>query len=214
MKINPTFLAVTLLCLICASIYIWTKYGKQIKRWWQEWRRRHRGPPQLRPREQGDCTACARGYHHFSRRPRRDVVPWSEVKSARGRKKLADTTGYACLHIWCKYFGITDPVIHALVSDGYRGKNKDILYLRCQCCGKRKTSRAGTSMYRLKTPLHEVAMVMTALAEGLDISAACRIFGYHHATISGWLERAGQHGTRLQGAGVLPDHQGGAHPAG
>ena len=52
-------------------------------------------------------------------------------------------------------------------------------------------------MYRLKTPLHKVAMVMTALSEGVDISAASRIFGHHHTTISRWLERAGQHSARL-----------------
>ena len=198
MKINLTFLEVLLFVLCLSLTVIWLKYGKRLKRWWKEWRKQYRGPRQLRPREPGDCPECARGYHRLPRRPRQDVVPWSEIKDPRGRKKQVDTTGYACLHIWCKYFGNTDPAVHALVSDGYRGKNKDIWYLRCQCCGKRKTSRAGTPMYRIKTPLHEMAQVMTALAEGLDISAACRVFGYHHATISGWLERAGQHGAQLQ----------------
>jgi hypothetical protein len=80
-------------------------------------------------------------------------MPWSELKSVRGRKKRIDTNGYACLNIWCPYFGAADAVLYALVSDGSRGVKKDILYLRCQCCGKRKTSRAGTVMCRLKTPL-------------------------------------------------------------
>lgn len=53
-------------------------------------------------------------------------------------------------------------------------------------------------MYQLKTPLDEVAQVMTALGEGVDVSAAARIFGYHPTTIQRWLERAGQHGERLQ----------------
>ena len=99
--------------------------------------------------------------------------------------------------LWCRYFGIADAAIHALVSDGWRGINKDILYLCCQACGKRTTSRAGTPMYRIKTPLHRVAMVMTALSEGVDISAASRISGVHPTTISRWLERAGQHSERL-----------------
>ncbi len=38
---------------------------------------------------------------------------------------------------------------------------------------------------------------MTALSEGVDISAASRIFGHHHTTISRWLERAGQHSERM-----------------
>ena len=36
-------------------------------------------------------------------------------------------------------------------------------------------------------------MVLTALAEGLDPSAAERVFGYRHATITAWMSRAGEH---------------------
>jgi transposase-like protein len=36
-------------------------------------------------------------------------------------------------------------------------------------------------------------MVLTALAEGLDPSAAERVFGYRQATILTWLTRAGEH---------------------
>ncbi len=42
-------------------------------------------------------------------------------------------------------------------------------------------------------------MVLTALAEGLDLSAAERIFGYRHATIAAWLSRAGEHAQMLHG---------------
>jgi len=36
-------------------------------------------------------------------------------------------------------------------------------------------------------------MVLSALAEGLDPSAAERVFGYRQATVTTWLSRAGQH---------------------
>jgi transposase-like protein len=36
-------------------------------------------------------------------------------------------------------------------------------------------------------------MVLTALAEGLDPSAAERVFGYRQTTITTWLTRAGEH---------------------
>ena len=36
-------------------------------------------------------------------------------------------------------------------------------------------------------------MVLAALAEGLDASAAERVFGYRQATITTWLTRAGKH---------------------
>jgi len=40
-------------------------------------------------------------------------------------------------------------------------------------------------------------MVLTALAEGLDASAAERVFGFHQATITTWLSRAGEHAQTL-----------------
>ncbi len=40
-------------------------------------------------------------------------------------------------------------------------------------------------------------MVLAALAEGLDASAAERVFGYRQATITTWLSRAGQHAQTL-----------------
>jgi hypothetical protein len=40
-------------------------------------------------------------------------------------------------------------------------------------------------------------MVLTALAEGLDASAAERVFGYRQATISTWLTRAGEYAQTL-----------------
>ena len=40
-------------------------------------------------------------------------------------------------------------------------------------------------------------MVLTALAEGLDPSAAERVFGYRQATITSWLSRAGSHAQTL-----------------
>jgi len=40
-------------------------------------------------------------------------------------------------------------------------------------------------------------MVLSALAEGLDVSAAERVFGYRQATITTWLTRAGEHAQSL-----------------
>ena len=42
-----------------------------------------------------------------------------------------------------------------------------------------------------------LAVVLSALAEGLDPSAAERVFGYRQATITTWLSRAGQHAQTL-----------------
>jgi hypothetical protein len=80
-----------------------------------------------------------------------------------------------------------------LFGDGKHGRAEQIQTFRCQACRTTFTARRHTPLYRLKIPSHQVAIVLSALAEGLDASAAQRIFGYHQATITTWLTRAGRH---------------------
>ena len=169
----------------------------------------HHGPPQLReaakvrtrlhrllkPRSPDDCPACrlasppssAVGPAHAP------VRPWSEVKSRRGAPKRINTEGFAYPNPQCPYFGKTDAHIHALVGDGTHGCAEPIQTFRCQACRTTFSARRDTPLYRLKTPSHQVAMVLAALAEGLDPSAAERVFGFRQATITTWLSRAGEH---------------------
>src|SRR5262249_12702292 len=73
------------------------------------------------------------------------------------------------------------------------GQAEQIQTFRCQACRTTFTSRRNTPLYRLKTPCQRVAMVLSALAEGLDPSAASRVFGFRQATMTRWLTRAGRH---------------------
>ncbi len=123
--------------------------------------------------------------------------PWREVKSRRGAPKRVNTEGYACPNPKCLYFGITDDQIHALVGDGMHGHAERIQTFRCQACRTTFSARYHTPLYRLKTPSHQIAVVLAALAEGLDLSAAERVFGYRQATITTWLSRAGEHAQTL-----------------
>jgi IS1 family transposase len=84
-----------------------------------------------------------------------------------------------------------------LVGDGKHGHLERIQTFRCQACRSTFTSRGNTPLYRLKTPSQQIAMVLSALAEGLDPSAAERVFGYRQATITTWLTRAGVHAHTL-----------------
>jgi len=108
-----------------------------------------------------------------------------------------NTEGFACPNQQCVYFGITDAQIHALVGDGKHGQAEQIQTFRCQACRTTFSARRDTPLYRLKTPSHQVAIVLAALAEGLDTSAAERVFGYCQATITTWLSRAGKHAHAL-----------------
>jgi hypothetical protein len=96
------------------------------------------------------------------------VRPWREVKSRRGAPKRIDTEGFACPNQQCAYFGITDAHIHALVGDGKHGHAEQIQTFRGPACRSTFTARRHTPFYRLKTPSHQSAVVLAALAEGLD----------------------------------------------
>jgi IS1 family transposase len=149
----------------------------------------------LKPRTPLDCPSCRLACTPSpSVRPAPALVrPWCEVKSRRGAPKRVNTEGYACPNKQCAYFGITDAHIHALVGDGKHGQAERIQTFRCQACHTTFSARRDTPLYRLKTPSHHIALVLSALAEGLDPSAAERVFGYRQTTITTWLTRAGRH---------------------
>ena len=140
----------------------------------------------LKPRTPDDCSACRLASTPASAvgPAPAPVRPWRAVKSRQGASKRVNTDGYACPNQKCLYFGITDAQIHALVGDGKHGQAEHIQTFRCQACRTTFSARRHTPLYRLKTPSQQVAMVLSALAEGLDPSAASRVFGFRQATIT------------------------------
>ena len=150
----------------------------------------------LKPRSPHDCPACRLSCTPSSLvEPAPPAVrPWREVKSRRGAPKRLDTQGFACPNRQCPYFGITESQVHALVGDGTHGHAERIQTFRCQACRTTFSSRRHTPLYRLKTPSHQVAMVLTALAEGLDPSAGSPCLRlpschYHRLDVSSWRAR-------------------------
>jgi transposase-like protein len=156
-------------------------------------------PRRLKPRSPLDCPACCLASSPSSpgEPAPAPVRPWREIKSRRGAPKRVKTEGFACPNRACPYYGISDAQIHAVVSDGSSGKAERIQRWRCQACQTIFSARLHTPLSRLKTPSHRVALVLSALAEGLDLSAAERVFGIRHATITHWLVRAGAHAQSL-----------------
>jgi hypothetical protein len=115
--------------------------------------------------------------------PRQPPRPWRELKSRRGAPKRIATDGFACPNPSCTYFRNTDATIHALVGDGTHGKVERIQTFRCQACATTFSARRDTPLYRLKTASTRVAEVLTAVAEGLSVGAAVRVFGHSEGTI-------------------------------
>ncbi len=179
---------------------------------WLVWVWRHHRPPHaqdaatisqvqrlLKPRTPEDCSACRQQacIPAAIAPPRPPVRPWREVKGRRGAPKRIVTQGFFCPSRTCVYYRITDAQIHALVGDGTHGRCERIQTFRCQACRATFSARRQTPLYRLKTASSRVAEVLTALAAGLDIAAATRVFGHRHATITRWLTRAGKHSATL-----------------
>ena len=165
MKFDLTFLEFAFFALISLIVYFWTTYDRRIRRWLQDYFRRRRGSRQLKPKSPEDCSLCNRDICFLPHRAKPDIVPWSERKSRRGRPKTVPTNGHACLNPVCHNLAVADQEVHALVSNGRRGKQR-ILYLKCQACGGCRTSRYATPLYWLKTPLARFIMVMAIASNG------------------------------------------------
>jgi transposase-like protein len=190
----------TELLLLLLTLWLLWFYGDI---WWQMSREtpeetRKKKRRKLKPQTPDDCELCRLGVHKPRQRIFRKVTPWSDVKNASGRKKESNSEGRACPQRCCVYYGITDMRLHALVSNGWwDGKTERIRQWKCQACGCRFTDRRNTPLYRLKTASAQVAQALTAMAEGVDLSAMTRIFPFHHTTFSRWLAQAGEHGREL-----------------
>jgi hypothetical protein len=190
----------TLELMLWSALWVW---GCVV--WWQiyhagwqagEPKRRKR---RLKARSPEDCPACQsrQGLRGVNGRAAREVRPWSEVKGKGGRKKQSNTEGHACPNRACVYRGIREQKVHALVLQEKRGQTGAIWRLRCQACGQRFSERHDTVLARLKTPPERIELVLTLLAEGVDISVVVRVFGHCEETIVRWLERAGDHAALL-----------------
>jgi len=172
--------------------------------WCWRWVRQARLPsrPHLcrhwRPRTPDDCAHCRQGVDRPESAPQPVVVqPWREGRSRRGAPRRIATEGYACHTPGCPYAGNSDSQVHALVADGHHGRTERIQDFVCQACGKRASARWGTALFQLKTPPSRIGEVLSALAEGLSVCAAVRVFGHGEATITRWRDRAAQQAARL-----------------
>jgi transposase-like protein len=59
------------------------------------------------------------------------------------------------------------------------------------------TARRHTALYRLKASSVRVAQALHAIAEGLSLCAAARVYSIPETTLRSWLSRAGQHAKHL-----------------
>lgn len=148
------------------------------------------------PRSPDDCPQCSLRSPH---QPADliEIIPWKATRSPRGIKKRLSSEGVSCPNALCTYFGCAVESVHAIVSCGIRGKTDRIRRWKCQACGASVSERKFTPLYHLKTSPTRISLVMALLANGLDPSAASRVFSHDHRTVSRWLSRSGNHAAAL-----------------
>ncbi len=99
-------------------------------------------PRRLRPRTPHDCPACCQTTNAAATAaPTAVVPPWRSSQRRRGRPPTIATAGHACPNPACRYYGITDATVHALVGCGHHGA-EHIQDYRCQACGTKLSARA------------------------------------------------------------------------
>jgi len=182
----PLFVFVLMVCLLLSLALLWRHDWLYLRPSSQGGAKRSTLHRLLKPRCPDDCPACCPGSAALSGGvpAPASVRPWREGKSGRGAPKRIITEGFACPNPRCAANEIADAYIHALVGVGKHGQAERIQTFRCQACHSTFTARRYTPLYRLKTPSQQVAVVLSALVEGLDASAAERVFGYHQTTVT------------------------------
>jgi hypothetical protein len=88
-------------CLVYALLrMMWKQQRRRLKKLWKKVKK---GPPRRwQPKSPKDCPSCQAGVSLSLPRIRREVKPWSQVKSTRGRKEADQDAGF-CLpeHALC-----------------------------------------------------------------------------------------------------------------
>lgn len=192
-------LAVAIWAALFVSLIFRLYWLLKVARLWPigaELREQLNGTRQWRPRSPLDCAACcAMAPPHSGILV--EIQPWSQIRNRRGAKKRIDSQGQACKNPACVYYNNPAAAVHAMVSDGVRGKTDSIRRWKCQACGRTVTERHNTVLFHLKTPPPLICRIMHALSLGVDMSAASQIFDKDPRTVDCWLKRSGSHAIRL-----------------
>jgi len=182
---------------VIVGVLVWRWWMKHRRRLQRGWRREEaKLPRRWKPHSEQACAACRAGLHVSLVQRMPNVEPYAQAKKKPGRPKRLETAGYACPCATCRYFGVTDAAVHALVGYGTLDPQQTIQRWRCQACGTTFSCRRRTPLYYLKSAPSEVELVLWFLAEGVDRSVLVRYTGRSDATLARWLERAGQQSQR------------------
>src|SRR5262249_42434286 len=123
-----TLMQKLVLTIECLLLLVWIGIGWSclwtLSRHWKKERQSTKREWKLKPRTPEGWPRCQLEKQWVVREHTRTARPWSEVKSRRGRPKIHDTDGQACMNPRCEYYKDTDGTHHALRWDGMRNKSE------------------------------------------------------------------------------------------
>jgi hypothetical protein len=152
----------------------------------------------LKPRTSDDCPACRQPIGVAGTAlARPSVTPWRERKSRRGAPKRINTHHFACPKPTCAYYQISDAQIHALLGDGIDGKAERMVTLRCPPLWRQLQCPPLSPAVAPQNHFRSACGSADCPGSRLSVSAAVRVFGHRHLTITTWLSRAGEHTATL-----------------
>jgi transposase-like protein len=108
----------------------------------------------------------------------------------RGRPRTVDTQHSYCPNKTCAYYGWVGR--GNIRANGHPGR-KTWRQLHCVACDTYFLETYGTLFYGKPHPAERLVQVVTALAEGLGIRAAARVFAVDPNTVLAWLSETSAH---------------------
>jgi transposase-like protein len=136
-----------------------------------------------------DCPACeqAAGLQPSASAPN---APPPRMTFTRGRRRHVDTTGHFCPHTTCAYHG---RVGWGNIRANGHPNGRRWRQLVCLSCQRHFLETHGTPLHGKQVDPDKLVWAIAALAEGLGIRAAARVFETDPNTALGWLVEAAEH---------------------
>jgi transposase-like protein len=136
-----------------------------------------------------ECPACeqAAGLQPSASAPN---APPPRMTFTRGRRRHVDTTGHFCPHTTCAYHG---RVGWGNIRANGHPNGRRWRQLVCLSCQRHFLETHGTPLHGKQVDPDKLVWAIAALAEGLGIRAAARVFETDPNTALGWLVEAAEH---------------------
>jgi IS1 family transposase/transposase-like protein len=182
---------------VLLGILLWL--GCYISLWWQR-SPAVKPPPTQQPRRSPRipkpfagltirpyCAACEQSQEYLDQ-PRLSPPPL--ITHKRGRPRTVDSHRQYCPKQTCAYYGWVGR--GNIRANGHPGR-KTWRQLHCVACDTYFLETYGTLFYGKPHPAERLVQVVTALAEGLGIRAAARVFAVDPNTVLAWLSESSAH---------------------